>query len=122
MALVKKMRHAGKLLSLAVSMSILVGGTSVEGEGVVRVLRVLLVENVVLTVGPMRIGSTVRCGLLDGLRGLDRLLGLGLDLLAFLSLILVLVGCAKVHVVRVDDLAFLLEVESFLVALNVSLS
>ena len=122
MVLVHELLQAFKLFSLSFSMGLLVRGATIEGQGVVRVLWVLLVEDVVLTVGPVRVRRTVGGSLLDGLRGLNRLLGLGADLFALLSLILVLVRRLQVHVVRVDDLAFLLEVESFLVALNISLS
>ena len=51
---VKQVLHATQLTSLSLSEILFVSGTSVEGQRVVWVLRVSFVEDIVLTVVPVR--------------------------------------------------------------------
>ena len=50
---IKKFLHAFQLLSLSLSEIVFVSGTTVEGQRVVRVLRVFLMEDVILAVVPV---------------------------------------------------------------------
>lgn len=81
----------------------------------------LLVENVVLSVFPVGEASLVAGRLRDGLGHLLDLVNLAGSSFALLAPELGLVRRGKVHVVRVDDPALLLQVEGLLVVLHVGL-
>jgi hypothetical protein len=113
--------HTTQFPSLSLSEIVFVGRSSVEGQRVVRVLRVLLVEDIVPTVVPVGEGSVIRACLLGGLGRSSNFLLFHLGLFTPLSLKLSFVCCSQVHLVRVDDLALLLKVEGLLVAFDFSL-
>ena len=119
--LIKQLLHAFQLISLALSKILFVRRTAIEGKRVVRVLRGLLMEDVIFTVVPVGERCMVRACLLNWFRRLNNFTLLWLSTFALLTSILGLVSRDQVHLVRVDDLAFLLEIECFLVALDLSL-
>jgi len=79
------------------------------------------VEDIVLAVIPVGEGSVIGAGLLDRLGRFHNFLLFHLGLFTSLSLELSFVCCRQVHLVRVDDLALLLEVEGLLVAFDFGL-
>ena len=85
-------------------MSLLVCRVTSVWQGIVRVLWMFLVEDIVLAVCPARERSLIRCCLLDRLRWSLDLFDLRGWLLTLLSEEASLVGCRKIHVVRIDDL------------------
>ena len=114
-AVFEKVLHAFELASLPLCKVVFVRRPSVEGKRIVRELRMLLVEDVILAVLPVGERCLVRTGLLDGLRCINDVLHFLLCLIAFLSSELGFVSGCHVHLVRVDDLGLLLEVEGLLV-------
>ena len=78
MVFVEDVLKSAQFFLLLRSVRLLVRGATSEGQCVVRVLGVLLVENVVFAVVPVREGSLVSRGLLDRLGWLN-------DLVDFLS-------------------------------------
>ena len=56
---VKKVLHALELGLLSLSEVVLVGASAVEGQRVVRELRVLLVEDVIIAIIPVRIRGSI---------------------------------------------------------------
>jgi len=79
------------------------------------------VEDIVPAVVPVRERGVIRACLLGGLGRSRNFLLFPLGLFTHLSLELSFVCCGQVHLVRVDDLALLLEVKGLLVALDFSL-
>ena len=118
---VQELLHAFQLAGLALGEILFVSRTTIERKRVVRVLWVLLMEDVILAVVPVGEGGMVGACLLDGLRGLHNFTLLGLGALSFLASEPGLVRRDKVHGVRVDDLGFFLKVEGLLMALNLCL-
>lgn len=110
--------HAFQLTGLALGEILFVSRTTIEWKRVVRVLRVLLMEDVILSVVPVGEGGVVGARLLDGLGRLHNFTLLGLGALSFLAGVLGLVGRHKVHCVRIDDLGFLFQVKGLLMALD----
>lgn len=114
-AVFEKVLHAFELASLPLCKVVFVRRPSVEGKRIVRELRMLLVEDVILAVLPVGERCLVRTGLLDGLRCINDVLHFLLCFITFLSSELGFVSGCHVHLVRVDDLGLLLEVEGLLV-------
>ena len=80
-----------------------------------------LVENVILSIVPVREARMVACRLLNGPGWLPDLVDLTCSSLAFLAPELGLVGRRQVHVVRIDNSALFLQIEGILVILDVGL-
>lgn len=99
-----------------------VGGLSLEGQAVDGVLWVSLMENVLLSVVPVGEARHVARRLLDGLWHVLKLLVLWQLVNSSLLGEGDFVRSAQVHLVRVDDLSFLLQVERLLVAIHFCLS
>lgn len=110
-----------QLLQLRVGKVLLVSRLSSEGQTVVRVLRVFLMEDISFTVVPVGetglVGAHLndRCGLFFGLAVL------GLRAKTLLALVGGAVSGCQVHAVRVDYLSFLLQVKGVLVVLNLGI-
>lgn len=81
----------------------------------------LLMENIVLSVIPVGERRVIRTGLLDGFRRLHNLRSFLRSLFTLLTSVLRFVCCRHVHLMRVDDLALLLEVEGIFMALDFGL-
>ena len=118
---VEEVLHTAQFTSLSLSEIVFVRRSSIEGQRVVRVLRVLLVEDIVPAVIPVGEGGVIRACLLGGLGRSRNFLLFHLGLFTLLSLVFSFVCCGHVHLVRVDDLALLLKVEGLLVAFDFSL-
>lgn len=119
--LVQEFLHALQLLHLSLGVILLVRRSTVEGQLVVRVLRVLLMEDVVFAVIPVGEGGVVGAEAVDGLGGLFDFLVLRRILQALLTSEFRPVRRRHVHLVRVDDLGLLLKVEGLFVVLDLGL-
>ena len=119
--IVEQFLHSLKLLRLPLCKIVFVCRASIEWQRVVRVLRVLLVEDVVLAIVPVGERGVVRASLLNRSRWLDNLIHLPRGSLTLLPAELGFICCREVHSVRVDNLAFFLQVERLLVWLDLSL-
>ena len=109
-----------KLFRLHIVVILFVRRLSIEGKRVVGVLRALLMENIVLTVVPIRERGVVRASLLNRFGGTH---DLNIGLRSRFTLVApepLLVSRLEVHGVRVDDLRLLLHVKSLLVVLHLS--
>lgn len=113
--------HAAQLASLPLCEVVFVCRSAVERQRIVRVLGVLLMEDVVLSVLPVGERCLVRARLLDGLRRLHNVCNLWLRSFSFLPFVLRFVRRLEVHLVRVDDLGLLLKIEGRLVVLHLGL-
>ena len=78
-------------------------------------------EDIILAIVPVRKTGSITRSLGDGFGRFDYLIDFGCGTFTFFALELGLVGCRQVHIVRVDDLAFFLEIEGLLVVLHVRL-
>ena len=119
--LIEDVLEPAQIFLLLLGVGVLVGRPASKRQCVVRILGMLLMEDIILAVVPVRKTGVVAGGLGDGLGRFDYLIDLRCGSLAFLATELGLVGCRQVHIVRVDDLAFFLEIEGLLVVLHVRL-
>ena len=120
--IVEQFLHSLQLFRLPLCKIVFVCRASIERQRVVRVLRVLLMEDIVLAVVPVGERGAVRAGLLNRSRRLNDLIHFPRGPLALLPAELSFVCCREVHPVRVNNLAFLLQIESLFVWLDFRLS
>ena len=80
-----------------------------------------LMEDIVLSIVPVRERRTITAGLLDRLRRLDNLINFALSSLAFLTSEFSFIRSCEVHPVGIDNLAFFLEIKGLFVRFNLSL-
>lgn len=110
-----------ELLYLILGVCNLICAIAPERLRIVRVLRHLLVEDVLFSVAPVREALLVVTCFLNGRRVFEFLASALLGTLA-LGAIVDNFGCGcKVHRVRIDYLGFLLQIECLLVALHIGL-
>ena len=121
MVLVQDFLQPAQFFLLLLSVGLLVGRPARKWQRVVRILGMFLMEYIILAVIPVRKTGVVARRLGDGLRRFDYLIDFGCGSFAFLAAELGLVGRREVHIVRIYDLAFFLEVEGLLVVLHVRL-
>ena len=114
----KKLVHAFKLICLSLGIVVFVCGTPIEWQRIVRVLWVLLMEDIVFAIVPVGERSVVGARLLDWLWSFLDLSMLSLSSLALFTSELCLVGSVHIHSVWVDDLALFLKVKGLLMAFN----
>lgn len=119
--LTEELLHALEFTGLALGEVLFVGGATCEGQRVVRELGVLLMENIILSVVPVREGRIVGARLLNGLGRARDFLDSLRRFLSLLAPILRFVRRGQVHFVRVDNLALLLKVKGLLMALDLRL-
>ena len=119
--IVQQFLHSLQLLRLPLRKIVFVCGAAIEWQRVVRVLRVLLVEDVVLAVVPIGERCVVRAGLLDGPRWLNNLIHLPRGSFALLPAELSFICSCEVHPMRVNNLALLFQIERLLVWLDLGL-
>ena len=119
--IVEHFLHSLQLLRLPLCKIVFVCRTAIERQRVVRVLRVLLVEDIIFAVVPVGERGVIRTGLLNRSGRLDNLINFSRGSLALFPAELGLICCRKVHPVWVDNLALLFQIERLLVWLNLRL-
>ena len=119
--IIKQFLHSLELCSLPLCKIVFVSWATIERQRVVRVLRVLLVEDIILAVIPIGEWSTIRTRLLDRPRWLNNLIHFTRGSFSFLSAELSFIRCGKVHSVWIDNLALLFQIESLFMRLDLSL-
>jgi len=89
------------------------------GHRIERVLRVLFMENVLLSVIPVGVSCRVTAALLNGFVHFQNFWVLLLCLFALLSIMNCIGGGCKFHLMGVNNFAFFLQVERQLMVLHV---
>ena len=118
---VEQFLHAFEFLALPLREIVFVCRSSVERQRVVRVLRFLLMEDVILAIVPVWECCVVWARFLDWLRWFNNLVHFSRSSFTLFSAELAFIRRCHVHLVRVDDLALLLEIKGLLVGFNLGL-